>query len=610
MMAESYIRIHELDDINLSNNTFLAGSENSATGRFTVESLKNFISIITDDLTLDSVTANQIIFGKGANLSIDANAITVTHSRHLVDTTNLATSSDLHTINGSLPANSLVLISPLDTSRSIVIKHSLGNIFTQSNTDIVLNNLQSYALLYNSGTNLAPVWHVIATNVSSQTIESGESFIPPIEPTLSLDFSKRIYRQLSRLDASVVSSFIDDIATVDRASTGAYSVANGRLYFAPTDKVGYCYFPDGTNAGLPIYSETTNLLLHSEDFNDASWVKTGIQSVTNNFGVAPDGASTLNFILPSATTAQHSVRRDITTVVGRVYTTSIYAKASTGNYQLRIRHGAGAGGTLINDVNFNLTTGAITRGDTNARSFRVPYLGFYRYTLPFVATDTTTRVEFAVHADNTTTDWLANGTNGILAWGAQTNDGRMTGYTKSTGTSGISNLTDIQISLTESWYQDNSSNWTLYFEYYMPDLTETLFTSADYRRHICDIGSNSGSRLLVYSALVSGVPRICFVHSGTPITTQTISNSSVPIAEFNKVCKLALSWDGTNLLLGYNGQVSTVGINQALLSSTYDRIKLGYQTSSVLRGTNGKFLKINHYPKAFNTTELVGVTTL
>ena len=186
----------------------------------------------------------------------------------------------------------------------------------------------------------------------------------------------------------------------------------------------------------------------------------------------------------------------------------------------------------------------------------------------------------------------------------------MTGYTKSTGTSGVTNLTDIQIPLNESWYQDSVNSWTLYFEYYMPELTESLFTVANYRRHICDIGSDSATRLLVYSVNVSGTSRICFVHNGVGVTTQTIADTSVPIAEFNKVCKLALSWDGTNLLLGYNGQVSNVPINEALLSSTYDRIKIGQQTASTARGMNGKILKIDHFPKAFNSTELVGVTTL
>jgi hypothetical protein len=610
MMAESFIRIHELDDINLSNNTFLVGSENNAAGRFTVESLRNFISTITGSITLNQVTSNEITFGKGADLIVTANQITVTHSRHLVDTFNLATNADLHSIFGTLDTNSVLLLSPLNASRSITIKHSIGNIYTQSGTDILLSNDKSYALLYNVGSSQNPIWHVIATNVAQVAIESGEDFVEPIEPTLSLDFSKRIYRQLSAIDESIVSSFINDILTIDRNSLGAYQLSGGKLQFAPVDKVGYCYFPKDTNSGIPIYSETTNLLLHSEDFENASWIKTGIQQVTNNFDIAPDGTNTLNFILPSTTTSQHSIRRNITTVVGQVYTTSIYAKTSTSNYQLRIRHGSGAGGDFMSDVNFNLSNGNRTRGDVNGRSFEIPYLGFYRFTLPFVATSTTTRVEFAIHGDATTAAWLPNGTSGILLWGAQTNDGRMTGYTKSTGTAGVSNLTDIQIPLTESWYQDSSTKWTLYLEYYLPELTETLFTSANYRRHLFDIGSDSATRLLVYSSITSGTPRICFVHTGTGVTTQTIANTSVPISELNKVCKLALSWDGANLLLGYNGQVSTVAINEPLISNTYNRIKIGQQTGSTSRGMNGKAIKLSHYPKAFNAAELVGVTTL
>ncbi len=610
MMAESYIRIHELDDINLSNNTFIPGSENSTTGRFTVQSLKTFLTFVNESLTLDKVTANEIVFGKGANLTVATNAITVTHSRHLIDTFNSASSGDLHSILSTLSADSLLLLSPVSSTRSIVIKHSLGNIFTQTNADIVLSSDKSYVLLYNAGTSQVPKWHVIATNVPDDTMDGNVNFVPPVEPTLSLNFSKREYKQLSRIDTSVTSSLIDDVATVTRNSLRAYNASGGKLFFAPIDKIGYCYFPKGTDAGLPIYSETTNLLLHTEDFDNAAWTKTGITSVNNTFGVAPEGASTLNFILPSETTAQHSVRQDITTVIGRTYTTSVYVKTSASNYQLRIRHGSGAGGDFLNDANFDVSSGTVTRGDTNARVFPIPYLGFYRVMLPFTATSTTTRVEFAIHSDNTTASWLPNGTGGLLLWGAQTNNGTMTAYSESVGTSGVSNVDAINVDLTDTWYVDSPTNWTLFIEYYLPELADSLFTSADYRRNILDIGIDSGTQLLVYSAMSSGTPRICFVHIGTGITTQTISNNTVPISEFDKVCKLALSWDGTDLLLGYNGQVSTVALNDGLLSDTYDRIKIGRQTATSLRGLNGKVFKLNCYPVSFTSTELVNLTSL
>lgn len=556
-----------------------------------------------------STSIRNILFSafqkSGIPLTIASGVITPTHAFHTVSNESAASLDTIETINGS--DSPFLFLTKHTQSQDVRFSGTVGNIKTPRNETIVLTQEHEILVLFNYGTKASPQWTVISKNLSGNPNTSN---VQISQPTLSLDFTKREYRQLSRINESIVSSYLNDVITANRDSLRSYFSSGGKLFNAPIDEFGYCYFPFNSPAGLPIYSETTNLLLYSEDFSHASWTKVNIQSVNNAFGVAPDGENTLNFVLPNTTTGQHSFRRNATTVIGRVYTTSVFIKASTSNYQLRIRHGSGAGGTFMNDVNFNPSTGAITRGDTNARSFYIPYLNVHRVMLPFTATDTTTRIEFAIHADNTVSSWSPDGTSGLLMWGAQTNDGRMTAYTKSAGSSGVSNIDDLIIPLTESWYQDSLTNWTLYFEYYLPELTDLLFTAADYRRHICDIGSDSATRLLVYSATSLGVSRICFVHTGTGVTAQTISNTSVPISELNKVCKLALSWDGTNLLLGYNGQVSTVGINQALLSSTYDRIKLGQQTSSNLRGMNGKILKINHHPRAFTATELVGVTTL
>ena len=126
-------------------------------------------------------------------------------------------------------------------------------------------------------------------------------------------------------------SFYDDASLVVIPSAQKTS----KLYAVkPTDGSGDLAFTRTgdtatrvNSAGL-IEKVRTNLVLQSQTFDNASWVKSNI-TVTANSTNAPDGTATADTIL-APTTSVNAIYQAIST--SGVLTLSVYAKANTSNF--------------------------------------------------------------------------------------------------------------------------------------------------------------------------------------------------------------------------------------------------------------------------------------
>ena len=117
-----------------------------------------------------------------------------------------------------------------------------------------------------------------------------------------------------------------------------------------------------------IQTAVTNLLLRSEEFDNASWLA-GEATITANQIVAPNGLTTADLYTTSANTGvEHFIHQTFTAPASTTYTASVYAKAGTSpGFDLQYRvAGAWAGGNVI--VSFNLSTqvATITAGTATA----------------------------------------------------------------------------------------------------------------------------------------------------------------------------------------------------------------------------------------------------
>jgi hypothetical protein len=217
---------------------------------------------------------------------------------------------------------------------------------------------------------------------------------PEIKPSLNLDFAN-----VKALDSRI---------TFARASTGAYY------------------------DGQTVAKAEENLLLQSQTFDNAYWTKTNI-TVTANSTTAPDGTTTAESILETATTGSHQVFRGLTQLSG-TYVTSIFAKANGRNWLAINTNFASVQRVsffdlengVVGSVPVGFTASIVDVGDGWYRCVVVGPRGINAYPGIFMT---------ALSDGNSTVppSYAGDITKGLFLWGAQFEQGSaVTAYTPTT----------------------------------------------------------------------------------------------------------------------------------------------------------------------------------
>jgi hypothetical protein len=200
--------------------------------------------------------------------------------------------------------------------------------------------------------------------------------------------------------------FADNKSLVD-ATTGAQLVTHTRA-------------SSGTYVGSDgvLRSAVTNLLLWSEEFDNASWANAR-SSITSNTIVAPDGTLTGDKLVEDTTAANTHITRpstDPSYVTGTTYTYSVFAQAAERTFlQLRVSASASF------SASFNLSTGVASQATAGTTpSVTNVGNGWYRCAVTFTATATATgATRIGLMLNETTASYTGDGTSGIYLWGAQ-----------------------------------------------------------------------------------------------------------------------------------------------------------------------------------------------
>ena len=228
--------------------------------------------------------------------------------------------------------------------------------------------------------------------------KSSVNNFPSVRPTLDLDFAN--------------SKTLDPRITFTRASGGSYVGADGLIKLAGVNEARFDHDPiTGESLGLLVEEQRTNLLLRSEEFDNASWNK-GNSTVSANSAAAPDGMLTADKLVEAATTSAHSVFSNFAATGAVPATLSVYAKAAErSEVALQIFEGASLGTAV-----FNLVSGTIASGSgliTPAGN------GWYRCSTTVTPPTGTLVRAFIITALGGGISYTGDGTSGIYLWGAQ-----------------------------------------------------------------------------------------------------------------------------------------------------------------------------------------------
>jgi hypothetical protein len=234
-------------------------------------------------------------------------------------------------------------------------------------------------------------------------------------PSLDLRFADN----KSLVDAVTGASLV----TFTRASSGTFVGSNGVLQTAVTDVPRFDHNPTtGESLGLLVEEARTNLVLRSEEFDNASWSK-GAASISANSIAAPNGTVTADTLIEDATTAEHLTEQSFLTVSGTSYTFSVYVKSDGVKDKVGLRFTtANWSGSSSNIVRFDLATGVGTTvsGSPIFSSQALPN-GWWKFSITSTSSSTgsaTARIHL-VATGGTNLSYAGDGTSGMYLWGAQ-----------------------------------------------------------------------------------------------------------------------------------------------------------------------------------------------
>jgi hypothetical protein len=245
------------------------------------------------------------------------------------------------------------------------------------------------------------------------TLDNGTraAAIAGVSPTLDYRFARE------KREIETVS--LTDKLTFTGGNQGTFVGSDGFIQPATTNVPRFDHDPlSRQSLGLLSEGSKENLLLRSEEFDNASWVKPSA-TISPNTTTAPDGTSSADLIVVNNAASLGGIQQAVTKAAAPItYTFSIFAKVKEHQFvRLLIRDTVAAGSR--GDLTFNLATGAtsgsfVGGGFTNLASSQKPYSnGWIRLSLTVTtASETSIRPE----AYSSTT---GDGTSGLFLWGAQ-----------------------------------------------------------------------------------------------------------------------------------------------------------------------------------------------
>jgi len=369
------------------------------------------------------------------------------------------------------------------------------------------------------------------------------------------------------------------------------------LLTAPANSARFDHDPvTGESLGLLVEEQRTNLLLYSEDFGDASWSKVS-STVTANTVVAPDGALTMDLLIPSTSSVSYLYQSNTSGGASRSFT--VFAKKQNKSVIWLYHYSSANYGVYYVDLTDGSTQ--ILSGSTATGILTVVNVGngIYKITVSFSSTEASNAawgigVSDAKGAFNVTGD----GYSGIYIWGAQLEAGAFpTSYVKTqasqvTRSADSASMTGTNFS---DWYRADEGS------IYVEARPISLQAGGNNATGISD-GTSSNA---FYAPQFTNGNIFYYTRSGA-VDQAGLSAGFVPQSGVSY--KSSFGYKVNDFAASFNGgtiKTDTFGI----LPSGVNRLTIGDLSVGYGQRLTGCISKIAYYPQRLTNTQLQALTS-
>lgn len=340
--------------------------------------------------------------------------------------------------------------------------------------------------------------------------------------------------------------------------------------------------------GLLIEEQRTNLLLRSEEFDNAGWTKSG-GSITANAATSPDGTADADLFTYDTANASHGVDQ-ASTVTAAAQTFSVYIKPNGVQWVRLDPYGTASPGT--DAVWFDIVNGVKGTQQANCTGTITPAgNGWYRLT--WTATTTAAGITVSIRgasADNSSASFLGDGVSGFYLWGAQLEAGSFATSYIPTVASQVTRTAD-QASIVAPnfapWYNQNEGTLVAEFSSFMPTAASQFAWTIS--------NGTSDERWCLFMG--SSTLRHFMADGGT---TQASIDAGTYAA--NTVFKSAMAIKANSVQAAVNGALGTE--DTAATLPTVDRLTFGASHSGATNFLNGHIRRITYYPSRLSNAQL------
>lgn len=340
---------------------------------------------------------------------------------------------------------------------------------------------------------------------------------------------------------------------------------------------------DYTDGGCPkllLEPLSRNLITHSEDFSDASWLRINgglgsVPVVTANQGLSPDGSANADrvvFDLGGGTSSSDSSILSNSITLGGVNqnTRSVYIKSNTGS-------------------NYNMILGTNSPTVDNSIVEIVVTTEWQRFDLTH--TPTTTRTNFYFGLRNAFGITGLSDTADILIWGAQLEEqSYATSYIPTSGAT----ATRVAETLSKTGLSNyiNSNEGVLYAEI-------ASFVQSGLDRGISLSNGTTSDAINIFYFSTSNTLRILILSGGSVLV-----NIDVSVSDITDFQKIAINYANNDVSVYVNGLLRGTDTN-VTIPSGLSRLGFDYAGSSPFYG---KVKDLRVYNEALTDTELIALT--